>query len=152
MTTISKTYADIPFGHRQHKHKGHCAWIHGHNWSFTITFSAKQLDECGFVVDFGKLKWIKKWIEEKLDHSLLLNVDDPIFKRHGDVLEGYARLLAVPDCSCEGLAQWIYDALEKHLKSTADEELAHAVHTRGLHIVSVQLFEDARNSATFTKS
>ena len=43
--TCSKRYSDIPFAHRQHKHDGHCAFIHGHNWAFELTFVATSLDE-----------------------------------------------------------------------------------------------------------
>ena len=54
MMNCKKTYSDIPFAHRQHLHDGHCALIHGHNWSFTVTFSCHETDLNGFVVDFGK--------------------------------------------------------------------------------------------------
>ena len=55
MITCSKLYKDIPFAHRQHLHDGHCSQIHGHNWDIKLTFSCKELDAMGFVVDFGKL-------------------------------------------------------------------------------------------------
>ena len=76
--TCSKTYTDLPFAHRQPSHQGHCALIHGHNWSFEFEFAADKLDECGFVIDFGKLKWLKDWINERFDHTLVLNESDPM--------------------------------------------------------------------------
>jgi 6-pyruvoyltetrahydropterin/6-carboxytetrahydropterin synthase len=59
MITCSKTYRDIPFAHRQHRHEGHCSFLHGHNWSVEIEFACSQLDERGFVVDFGGLGYLK---------------------------------------------------------------------------------------------
>src|SRR4051812_26092027 len=64
MLTCRKTYTDIPWAHRQHRHDGHCAYLHGHNWSITITFGCREPDENGFVLDFGKLKFLKHWIDE----------------------------------------------------------------------------------------
>ncbi len=78
MLTCSKTYPDIPFAHRQHLHEGHCAFVHGHNWSITLTFACAQPDANGFVVDFGRLKYIRQWIDKNLDHACLFNADDPM--------------------------------------------------------------------------
>ena len=69
MLTCRKTYSDIPFAHRQHLHDGHCAFVHGHNWDISITFGCEKTDENGFVVDFGKLKFIKEWLNANLDHA-----------------------------------------------------------------------------------
>jgi 6-pyruvoyltetrahydropterin/6-carboxytetrahydropterin synthase len=60
MLTCKKTYFDVPFAHRQHLHDGHCSFVHGHNWDISITFACDKTDENGFVVDFGKLKFLKK--------------------------------------------------------------------------------------------
>ena len=71
MITCKKTYTDIPWAHRQHRHDGHCAFIHGHNWSITIIFGCHATDENGFVVDFGKLKFLEEWIDTHLDHAIM---------------------------------------------------------------------------------
>ena len=76
MLTCKKTYRDIPFAHRQHTHDGHCVFIHGHNWSITLTFACREVDVNGFVIDFGKLRYIKNWIDERLDHACLFNEND----------------------------------------------------------------------------
>ena len=77
MLTCSKTYRDIPFAHRQHRHDGHCALIHGHNWAIKLTFACRETDANGFVVDFGDLKYLKTWIAQNLDHACLFNESDP---------------------------------------------------------------------------
>lgn len=140
MLTCSKTYSDIPFAHRQPNHDGHCAYIHGHNWSIHLTFSASKLDNNGFVVDFGKLKYIKKWIDENLDHSCLLNAADPcasIFQN-----SEYFKLLLIPDCSCEGLAAYLF----KTLNLLIDRE-----ENGRVKITQVILAEDSKNSATYSE-
>jgi 6-pyruvoyltetrahydropterin/6-carboxytetrahydropterin synthase len=78
MITCQKTYSDIPWAHRQHRHDGHCALIHGHNGSITLTFGCHAPDENGFVVDFGKLKFLQRWIDETLDHACVFSTEDPL--------------------------------------------------------------------------
>lgn len=76
--TSTKVFHDYPCSHRQHKHDGHCAFVHGYSRSFHFVFACSHLDECGFVVDFGKLKFMKAYLENMFDHTLLLNPDDPL--------------------------------------------------------------------------
>ena len=59
MITCSKTYRDIPLSHRQPFHAGKCSRLHGHSWAITLTFEAEELDENGFVIDFGDLHFIQ---------------------------------------------------------------------------------------------
>lgn len=149
MITCTKTYADLPFAHRQHMHAGHCALIHGHNWSITFTFTAAVLDECGFVVDFGKLKWLKSWLNERFDHTLVLNANDPKLDYLGSCLTtgqpGYpvfAKIIVVPDCSCEGLAGWLFTEVSSLLRCRED------LGARGVRLLRVVVQEDSKNSAT----
>lgn len=145
MFTCKKTYSDIPFAHRQHRHDGHCSQIHGHNWSFTFTFGCERLDECGFVVDFGKLKPLKRWIDENLDHACLFNRDDPHLQAILAVNEATGckiyRPYIVDQCSSEGIA--------KHLFSIMDE-LVREISSGRAFLISVEVIEDSRNSATYT--
>lgn len=140
MLTCSKIYSDIPFAHRQSNHDGHCSYVHGHNWSISLTFSALELDENGFIVDFGKLKYIKKWIDENLDHACLLNSCDPCIDEFKN--SDYFKLLIVQDCSCEGLSKYLFKTLN-HLISVHESE------NRGVKIIQVTIAEDSKNSATY---
>lgn len=140
MLTCRKTYSDIPFAHRQHRHDGHCAFIHGHNWSFTLTFACERTDTNGFVVDFGKLKYIRTWIDDKLDHACLLMRDDPL----KDALIAAApqawKVFEVDDCSCEGLAKLLFDTFNPMVRED----------TKGrAWLVAVDVEEDTRNAATY---
>ncbi len=145
MYTCQKTYSEIPFAHRQHRHDGHCAQIHGHNWSFTFTFGCEQLDECGFVVDFGKLKPLRSWIEENLDHACVFNQDDPLlddFLQLKDAIgNSVFKPFVVEQCSSEGIARHLYGVAKPMIQDM----------TKGrAFLISVRVKEDVRNSAIYS--
>ena len=144
MFTCQKTYADIPFAHRQHRHDGHCAQIHGHNWSFTFTFGCLELDECGFVVDFGKLKPIRNWIDENLDHACLFNRDDPHLEAILEINQRTGCAIYQPYivdfCSSEGLAQHLFEVVDPMVREMTDDRA---------FLLSVEVVEDSKNSATY---
>ena len=71
---------EIPFcyGHRLLKHAGKCARLHGHNGVARLTLRAPALDDGGMVVDFDQVAAkVGRWVEETLDHRMLLHQDDP---------------------------------------------------------------------------
>lgn len=43
-----------------------CTNLHGHNWVVTVYCKAKELNDCGMVVDF---KHIKSKVHDYLDHG-----------------------------------------------------------------------------------
>ena len=139
MYTCSKTYSDIPFAHRQHKHQGHCNLIHGHNWSFKFTFTCLELDDKGFVVDFGDLKFIAKWLEQ-LDHAYVYNRGDreteKLLLNHPDLFKAYP----VESCSAEGLAKHAFDQVSQLLNQHLGARVS---------LQSVEVFEDSRNAARY---
>lgn len=145
MFTCQKTYSEIPFAHRQHRHDAHCARIHGHNWSFTFTFGCERLDECGFVVDFGKLKPLRTWIEENLDHACVFNQDDPLLDDFLQLKDGEGNYVfksfVVDQCSSEGIA--------RHLFSVAKPMIQDMTKGRAF-LISVMVKEDVRNSAMYS--
>lgn len=143
MLTVTKQYRDLPAAHRQPNHEGHCRLIHGHNWGFDITFFASTLDACGFVVDVGKLGWVRDFLIESFDHTLLLNANDPQLRELTIELEHYADIVVVPNCGMEGLAKWVCDSLNELIHQRADEPM------RGLQVIRVTCWEDAKNSATY---
>ncbi len=139
-TTCSKRFHDIPFAHRAPDHDGHCAWLHGHNWAIEVTFACAKRDECGFVIDFGKLKFLKQWIDDVLDHAMVLNRSDDVAR----YLRCFpnttiAKVTLVSDCSCEGLAEFILGQWNDLVKGK----------TKGrAWIDRITLYEDSKNWAT----
>ena len=72
---------EIPFcyGHRLLNYDGKCRHLHGHNGRAVISLEAPELDPQGMLVDFSEIKrHVQVWIDENLDHNLLLCQDDPI--------------------------------------------------------------------------
>jgi 6-pyruvoyltetrahydropterin/6-carboxytetrahydropterin synthase len=67
------------YGHRLLDYEGKCRHLHGHNGTAVITLKGNDLDRRGMVVDFSDLKRVVGgWIDETLDHTMLLHRDDPV--------------------------------------------------------------------------
>lgn len=161
-TTCSKLFGPFAAAHRQHRHDGHCALIHGHNWSIELTFTSDSLDENQFVVDFGKLKWLRAYLEDLFDHTLLINADDPALGYLRTVLdnsaqrEGFctlAKIIEVPSCGAEGLGEYLLNQVNVRLTHPGfvSPEAAEDYSQRCVRVVSVTVFEDEKNKATYVE-
>ncbi len=60
----------LPPGHQ-------CGRLHGHNYEVELILQSDQLDEFGFVVDYGELRPFKDFIDETLDHRHLNDILTP---------------------------------------------------------------------------
>jgi 6-pyruvoyltetrahydropterin/6-carboxytetrahydropterin synthase len=142
MITCSKTYRDIPLSHRQPFHSGRCSRIHGHSWSITITFEAESLDTNGFVIDFGDLHFIEDWIDQHLDHGIVLCSNDPEKgKLEKLATDGLFQITWVSSASCEGIAQFLFETFQSMVETK----------TQGrARIQSLHLEEDSKNSALYS--
>lgn len=114
--------------------------MHGHNWSFRFTFGAKAMDENGFVVDFGRLKFIREWLEQHLDHACMFNRDDPAKDALIAAAPAAFKVVEVENCSCEGIAVFVFSAIDALVRE----------HTGGrVFLTEIEVVEDSRNSATY---
>lgn len=144
--TITKRFGPYPAAHRQHNHDGHCKLIHGHNWTFDVTFTAAVLDANKFVVDFGKFGAFKDELTNLFDHTFLVNSDDPclpVFKALED--EGLAKIVVVNSGGAEGIAELVFQAAWQYVT----REYGHQ--GRGVTVVSVAVHEDEKNMATYSR-
>jgi 6-pyruvoyltetrahydropterin/6-carboxytetrahydropterin synthase len=67
------------YGHRLLHYGGECRHLHGHNGTAEITLESDMLDSRGMVIDFSDIKTIvKAWIDEQMDHKMLLSREDPL--------------------------------------------------------------------------
>lgn len=67
------------YGHRLIHYEDKCRHLHGHNGRVVVTLEGDTLDKCGMLVDFAHIKkTIKKWVDDHLDHTLLLCREDPV--------------------------------------------------------------------------
>jgi len=115
--------------------------IHGHDWQFDITFKCDELDKNHFVVDVGELKAVRKFLEDTFDHTLLINEADVVRedKEWFEKLELFAKVVTVPNCGMEGLAQYVLTEVNRIV----------SLFGRGLHVVEVVCWEDSKNRATY---
>lgn len=143
--TTTKSYKDLPAAHRQHNHKGHCSKVHGHNWAFDIVFYAHVLDENDFVLDIGKIGFIKEWFDGFFDHTLLINKYDPKRRFYEDDPDNDVRI--VENCGMEALARMAFLRIQKMLESY----MANDVSQRGLRVCAVTCWEDSKNRSTWSE-
>ena len=122
------------YGHRLLDYDGKCAHPHGHNGKAVIHLEASSLDKRGMVFDFGGVKDIvQRWVDEKLDHQMILRKDDPLVKVLGGMKEPYFLMDGNP--TAENLAKLIYDFAK----------------SKKLPIRKVTFWETASSSATYTE-
>ena len=118
MYQISKSVS-FCYGHRLLDYVGPCQHLHGHNGKVEIHLAAESLDARGMVVDFSDVKAnIKQWLQQTLDHTLLLREDDPlvaVLEQHG---EKFYTMKDNP--TAENIAKLIYDyAIEQAMPVVA---------------------------------
>ncbi|MDV2479135.1 MAG: 6-carboxytetrahydropterin synthase [bacterium] len=131
MYTVTKQI-HFCYGHRLLNYDGKCRWLHGHNGLVEITLAAEKLDERGMVYDFTIIKQvIQAWIDEHLDHKMILHRADPLvstLQEHGDPL-----YLLDENPTAEAIARLIY------------EEAAR----QGFPVVEVRLWETPTSWAAY---
>ena len=103
------------YGHRLMNYEGPCMHPHGHNGKVEIHLKAEALDQRHILYEFGDLKeLIKGWIDDKLDHKMLLRRDDPLVKPLQQL--GEPVFLFDTNPTAEAIAHLIYDyCFEKKL-------------------------------------
>ena len=120
------------YGHRLLNYAGKCRHLHGHNGKAVVTLEAPGLDALGMVVDFTEVKRaIGKWIDDTLDHRMLLHRDDPVIPELLKQGEPFVALDVNP--TAENIARLIFD---------------HAA-ARGLPVAEVTLWETDTSFATY---
>ncbi|MFC8465982.1 6-pyruvoyl tetrahydropterin synthase family protein [Streptomyces sp. NPDC057250] len=127
-------------GHRLPHLPGKCQSLHGHSWWAEVTAEAPALTD-GLVVEFGPFKQqLRRWIDEHLDHGLMLGPDDPLLP----VLAPYGmKIHQVPDWpTVENVAALI--------AQVAGDSLQDLVHAAGARVTHVKISETYVNAATWT--
>ena len=140
--TSSKTFRGFPCAHRRWRHEGHCAHIHGYDRVFKIWFFAHQRTANGFVMDFGHLKPVKKWLETHFDHTLLIDSDDPHLLKFKELeILGACRLITFDDVGMEGTAYFVYQWVNQWVQAETNGRV---------WVGSVEVRENEKNSARYT--
>ena len=60
-----------------------CRHLHGHEGKMQVYLRSPEgkLDPTGMVTDFRHLEWLKKWINEYIDHQFVLDKSDPLYNQ-----------------------------------------------------------------------
>lgn len=125
---------DFCYGHRLLDYDGKCRHLHGHNGRAVIVIESPKLDARGMVLDFNDIKRVvSRWIDENLDHRMILRRDDPA----APLLEKLGEPLYLLDVNptAENIAKLIFDF-------TAQQ---------GFPVVESRLWETPRCFATYRR-
>lgn len=126
---------DFCYGHRLLNYDGKCRHLHGHNGRAVISIQGEKLDERGMVLDFADIKKaVSTWIDENLDHRMILSHDDPVVPMLQEM--GEPLYLIDQNPTAENIAKLIYDENQ----------------SAGVPIVEVRLWETPRCYATYAPS
>lgn len=120
------------YGHRLLNYAGKCRHLHGHNGKAVIVLEGEELDDRGMLIDFTDIKKkIRCWIEEHLDHRMILCDQDPVLPMLREVGEPLYVIDSNP--TAEKIARIIFEQARE----------------QGLPVVEVRLWETSKSCATY---
>jgi 6-pyruvoyltetrahydropterin/6-carboxytetrahydropterin synthase len=120
------------YGHRLLNYDGKCKHLHGHNGRAVITIEADRLDKLGMVMDFSRIKTVmNQWLDQTLDHRMILHRDDPVLPFLRDQGEPVCVLDVNP--TAENIARLIFDFAQ----------------SQGFPVTEVRLWETDHAYATY---
>lgn len=104
---------DFCYGHRLLNYDGKCRYLHGHNGRAVIVIQADRLDDRGMVLDFSDIKRVVSgWIDENLDHRMILHRDDPAIPMLQKL--GEPMFLMDTNPTAENIARLIFNVTAEH--------------------------------------
>lgn len=123
------------YGHRLLNYVGKCQHLHGHNAIAEVELRSEKLDPRSMVYDFSDIsRVIKTWIDETLDHTMILCEKDPVIPDLEKRKERFFKVGTNP--TAETIAKLIFD---------------YAV-SQGFPVHSVKLWETETSFATYYRS
>jgi 6-pyruvoyltetrahydropterin/6-carboxytetrahydropterin synthase len=126
---------DFCYGHRLLNYEGKCKKLHGHNGRAVIVLEGAKLDDRGMLVDFSDIKQsLRTWIDEELDHKMILHHEDPTVPFLREL--GEPIYLVDSNPTAELIARLIYDQAKQE----------------GFPIKEVTLWETTKSFATYFES
>lgn len=150
MYKSTKIFDNYSVALRQHKAQhSHCQLLHGYALKFKIWFSAPNLDDMNWIVDFGGFKdtpkgnGLKSWMNDMFDHTTLIEKDDPyrdLFEQMA--MEGICKVHFLERMGAESLAKLVFNKFNNTLsKNDAGR----------CYVTKVECFENEKNSAIYEK-
>lgn len=118
--TFSRVFAAA---HRVWSDPGKCRNIHGHNYHVEVTVDLWEgaLNDQGFITPFDAVKRVI----DAFDHTLILDVDDPLAEALAEVMgrEGLVISYVAGPPSTESLAQLIAQTIHDNVVDSRDEHI-----------------------------
>jgi 6-pyruvoyltetrahydropterin/6-carboxytetrahydropterin synthase len=121
----------------------HCRLLHGYALAFRFVFTAADLDENNWCMDFGGLKPVKAWLHDTFDHTTLVAEDDPELERFAALaLADLIDLRVVPATGCEATAKYVFEYVKSFIAQATGGRV---------WLESVEVSEHGGNSAIYTE-
>lgn len=144
---VTKTFgheAGLSCCFRQWRSEGHCRFLHGYALAVRLEFEANELDDHGWVLDFGGLKSFRGWLESMFDHKTLVAEDDPEIDAFRALNRaGLIDMVVVQATGCEAFASLILAAARRWLD--------HNGYGQRVEIMTVEVSEHGANSASVSR-
>lgn len=138
-------------GHRLPHIGGKCTNLHGHSWWATVTVSSAEPLH-GMVVEFGGFKkGLRQWVDEHLDHGVMLGDQDPL----ATILPAFGKVLVFqPDQPglTQGLAYPTVENVATLLSRVGQQVLGTVTRAPGAAVTQVDVQETHVNTATWSTS
>ncbi|MEO2153770.1 MAG: 6-carboxytetrahydropterin synthase [Aquificota bacterium] len=119
-----------------------CRHLHGHSYVVEITLGSDTLDN-DMVMDFYHLKSaVKELIDYKLDHSFIIDKNDPLYPSLKEMAKEFGLKLFEVDFvpTAERLAEFIYRYLKEKLQKAG---------VKDVDVVEVVIWETATSKASY---
>jgi 6-pyruvoyl-tetrahydropterin synthase len=143
----TKKFKYLPCGHAQFFDKeadgspGECASVHGYDREVEFTF-AGDIDDMGWIVPFGELASVKKFLEYYFDHTTVLPANDPRLDQLTPELTGPGGILGTvrvlpSGVSMEMSSLFVWEHVNHYIWEVTGGRC---------YVSKVQVFEHDRNS------
>jgi 6-pyruvoyltetrahydropterin/6-carboxytetrahydropterin synthase len=104
MWQIDKMF-ELCYGHRVHSQvldkpeysintMCKCRHLHGHQGTIKLGLCGTELEN-GMVTDFHNLNWLKKFIDDTIDHKFIIDRNDPLI---GTLIPGFENMDLLKGC------------------------------------------------------
>lgn len=149
----TKRFGPTSTGHRQYlaskiENSKSCSMIHGYGRVVEITFGGSELDERGWLVNYGGLKEVKQWLETEWDHRTLISSNDPLIPELLKLEEIGGININIMDAekgygpgieqSCKYVFDWVDNWIQKEYEGRC-------------WVQSVRIWEHENNSSIYTR-
>jgi len=127
-----------------HADHSHCKFLHGYSLAFKFTFGCDELDNKNWAVDFGGLKPLKAWLEDKFDHKVVIDREDPFLYKFAELENmGLAEVTVMDGVGAEKFAEHAFNFANELIKEMSDGRC---------WCESAECSEHGANSAIYTQT